>query len=327
MIKSERTEGLISIIVPVYNIESYLDKCIATILNQSYLFFELILINDGSTDDSGKICESWSERDDRIQVIHQKNAGAAAARNAGLERAKGEYLMFVDGDDYISDQLCERLLNELVESKAQCCVCGWNYVDEKGNTSESVVVENIIETTGIMALHERYLKEYNRFNTVVPWGKMFHWSMWEGLRFENGLYFEDMAVMPKLYWGCERLRCIPYVGYYYLRRIGSASNGIGRDDKRFVDMLKIREEHIEFYKSKDDMELAYALMERLLDLIITYDCRDEIPDDMQRKARESYLRYWKEYGAKRNVSSKMRMKYLIYIMFGKNVYRILAKII
>ena len=101
----ERKNGLISVIVPVYNVESYLEKCIDSIIHQTYKNLEIILVDDGSTDNSGKICDVYKEKDSRIKVIHKQNRGLSSARNCGLEIAKGEYIGFVDGDDYIAEDM------------------------------------------------------------------------------------------------------------------------------------------------------------------------------------------------------------------------------
>ena len=321
MVNSTRENDLISIIVPVYNIEPYLEKCIASIIAQTYYNFELILVNDGSTDASGMICDKWVEKDSRIVVFHQCNAGAAAARNTGLDVARGEYIMFVDGDDTVSPILCEKLLNALKVTKSQCAVCGW--ADIKGNDCLGAIhVESMdVSASGREALKEQYVSGLNRFNLVVPWGKLFFWEVWEHLRFTNGLYYEDMDIMPYLYWECSKIVCIPVVGYYYLWRSGSASKGIGQDDKRFRDSLYIREKHIAFYKKKNDLELVCALAERLLDLIITSDCRDWIPINEKGKIKKTYHLHWKELRKNKQLPFRTWLRYSVYDICGKYVYQ------
>lgn len=123
----------LSIIVPVYNVEKYLSKCIDSILNQTFEDFELILIDDGSPDECGKICDNYANKDRRIIVIHQKNAGVSAARNAGLDIAKGEYIGFIDSDDYIDKTMYEKLINAIESFNVDMAICGYDYINEAGN--------------------------------------------------------------------------------------------------------------------------------------------------------------------------------------------------
>lgn len=121
----------VSVIVPVYNAESYLQRCIDSILNQTYTEFEIILINDGSKDNSGKICDEYAQKDTRIKVIHQKNSGVSKSRNVGLQAASGDYILFVDSDDYISPDMIEKLVQKAVVNKSDIVMC--NYCIDKGD--------------------------------------------------------------------------------------------------------------------------------------------------------------------------------------------------
>ena len=120
----------ISVIVPVYNVEVYLDKCVKSIVNQSYRDLEIILVDDGSLDRSSELCDMWAQKDRRIRVIHQKNKGLSGARNAGLHIAKGDYLGFVDSDDYIALTMFEQMISAIQESNAELCICGVQWVNE-----------------------------------------------------------------------------------------------------------------------------------------------------------------------------------------------------
>ena len=136
-------EDLITIIVPIYNVEKYLRECIESICRQTYRNIEIILINDGSNDNSAKICDEYKEKDSRIKVIHKENGGVSSARNKGLEIAKGAYITFVDGDDYIDEKYCEKLLKNLKENNVECVLCGFNRIYEK--TAEVVTKgENLL---------------------------------------------------------------------------------------------------------------------------------------------------------------------------------------
>lgn len=130
------TEPVISVIVPVYKTEKYLDKCVQSIVDQTYTKLEIILVNDGSPDHCPEMCDRWVGKDSRIKVIHKKNGGVASARNAGLEQASGEYIAFVDSDDYLEPDIYERLLLAMVENGADISVCGYQVNDENRGSDE-----------------------------------------------------------------------------------------------------------------------------------------------------------------------------------------------
>ena len=137
---------LISIIIPVYNVEKYLDKCINSVLMQTYKNIEILLINDGSTDSSGQICESYAKKDSRIKVIHKENGGLSDARNVGIEHSTGSYIMFVDSDDYIDCNMASVLYNLLNSTNSDMAICNCTKVDEEYNmlTTPSSVTDEII---------------------------------------------------------------------------------------------------------------------------------------------------------------------------------------
>lgn len=321
----KRKNGLISIIVPIYNVEKYLEKCIVSILKQTYENFEVILVNDGSSDGSGVICDDYKERDSRITVIHQRNRGVSVARNVGISVSQGQYLMFVDGDDYLSSELCEKMIKKMEHSNAQCCVCGWEDVDIDGCVLKSYVNGGCSETIGIEALKDLYVRGNNAFNTVVCWGKLFHWSIWEELRFTEGIYYEDLDVMPKLYLNCKTIVSIPYIGYHYLQRIGSLAHGVGTDDKRYRDSYNIRLKHISFYETHNEERLAYVNICNLLDLIITSDMMSWIPIEEKKQTKKSYYKYLFKYLSKTRID-KVRFRYVSYGIFGKQGYHLIKKI-
>ena len=136
---TDNTE-LISVIVPVYKVENYIKECIESIINQTYTNLEIILVDDGSPDNSGKICDEYAKRDKRIKVIHKQNGGVSLARNTGLDNSNGEYVTFIDADDYVSSEYCEKLLYTLKKENADCVACGYNRI--YGNTIEKVVRED-----------------------------------------------------------------------------------------------------------------------------------------------------------------------------------------
>lgn len=323
--KSIRQKGLISIIIPVYNAKLYIDRCVKSICNQTYSKIEIILVDDGSTDGSSDICDQIGKKDRRIKVIHCKNGGAAIARNHGLDLAQGEYIMFVDSDDYIDLQLCQILMYNLEKYHSECCICGYQIIEENKD-GKCICSNNTVVFSGREGIRKRYIEGKDYVNIINPWGKLYHWRMWEKLRFTSGMYYEDLDIMPYLYLNCEKIVCIPDIGYYYVQRIGSSSNGINSDDKRYIDSLIIRKKHISFFKENNEMDLAYCIMEKTIELIITSDCRNWIPASYKKESRQLFQLYVKQLVTKRKITVKNKIRCFVYWYLGKRIYNICVTI-
>lgn len=137
---------MISTIIPVYNVDNYLPKCVDSIINQTYKNLEIILVDDGSLDRCPDICDEYAKKDKRIIVIHKKNGGLSDARNAGLEIAKGEYISFIDSDDYINEHMYEDMLSAIENVDADLCICGYDRVNDDGEIRSSAYFKNAIQT-------------------------------------------------------------------------------------------------------------------------------------------------------------------------------------
>lgn len=210
---------IISIIIPVYNVEEFISKCIESILSQTFKNFELILVNDGSTDRCGEICDEYARKDKRIHVIHKANGGQSTARNVALDIAKGKYIGFVDGDDYIASDMYEQLYDAMVSYDADISVCGrYNVSNNKITpffTMDTSLVMNSKETI-------RRLLVYDNIDSS-PCDKLFSSVLFDNIRFPSGYICEDVAVVYKL---IEEASKIVHTGkplYYYLQRQGSTS--------------------------------------------------------------------------------------------------------
>jgi len=312
--------ALISVIIPVYNVCGFLDRCLETIIDQSYTDLEILLVDDGSTDGSGELCDEWAARDERIRVIHKPNGGAADARNVGIEAATGEYLMFVDADDYAKLDLCEKLYAAIQDYNVACAVIGFSMVDEHNKQGDTVCVSQLLLKSGIEMIRERYLRNNPAAHIVEPWGKLFHRSMWQNVRFTKGMYYEDMEVMPRLYYRCPKIAVIPGVGYYYFQRGDSASHSGGTDHKRVTDSVLIRRNHMRFYEEIGEKELAVEIAERLLDLIITSDCNGWIPKEEAENCKEAFCEGRRLIRRCGRADIKARIRYGIYSVFGAKGY-------
>lgn len=161
---------LISVIIPVYNAEKYLRRCLDSVVAQTYRNLEIICVDDGSVDESGKICDQYAVRDARIKVIHQENQGLSAARNKGLDAAEGEYIAFVDSDDYILEDMFERLYIALTRFNTMYVICGFNAVDPDGKILDAHAVDEVQKYTGEEALYRHYFHPNGAENYVTAWG-------------------------------------------------------------------------------------------------------------------------------------------------------------
>lgn len=213
------TKSLISIIVPVYNVEKYLKRCTQSILNQTYKSLELILINDGSTDSCPQICDELAEQDSRIRVIHQKNAGLAAARNAGIEAALGEYIGFVDSDDYVSKDMYQELLTALEENDADMSVCNFKYVGEREtdfyDNTNLPIQDDVL--TGMEVITKKLESDKNWY-WVIACNKLYKRRLYSDIRYPVGKLHEDEFVIHKLLLKCDIVAAVSKMLYFYLQR-------------------------------------------------------------------------------------------------------------
>lgn len=230
---------LVTVMVPVYNVERYLERCLDSIVNQTYRNLEIVLVNDGSTDRSEEICRQYMERDSRIYLYSQKNQGVAAARNTCLDHAHGEYLAFVDSDDYISLSCIEILLNALFEKDVSMSVCDYDCLGEEDggmgtlHSGDQIAVKlmDLDDIHKVLSSKRRHM----RFETV--WGKLYQRKIFDGIRFPVGKVGEDLFVCPKIYCRVERIGCVDLKLYHYVQSQDSATrkNNIGRPYLDFVE--------------------------------------------------------------------------------------------
>lgn len=210
---------LISIIVPVYKVEKYLDKCVESIVEQTYKNLEIILVDDGSPDNCPAMCDRWAEKDSRIKVIHKENGGLSSARNAGLDACTGEYIYFLDSDDYIADNCIETLFNAVVSDGSDMCVGNIMLVDEFGNFMDSYICpeqkvltpENIFSTYG------------NKSSAlfVVSCGKLYKAKLFSAIRFPERKLHEDEFTFYKVIGICKTISIVPGKLYFYVQHSDS----------------------------------------------------------------------------------------------------------
>lgn len=234
---------LISIVIPVYNLEAYLQNCIESVIAQTYNNLEIILIDDGSTDGSIQICRKYEKSDQRIRVIRrEKNAGAGAARNAGIDIAKGAYIMFVDGDDFIAGNCIEEMYSLLRKGNGDISVCCGKRVYDVGRIKD--VEENSLGNYECMTARQALEHLcYQRKITPGPWGKLFKMELFNDIRFPDTGY-EDLAIIYRLLDLAKVIVFSPVEKYYYLQRRNNTT--LGKFNRKKLDRVSVAEQMMEF---------------------------------------------------------------------------------
>lgn len=240
--EKERTriaDELISVVVPVYNVEKYLERCVDSIIKQTYKNLDIILVDDGSPDNSGKICDNYKEKYTNIRVIHQKNQGLSVARNNGLAVAKGSYITFVDSDDWIAPDMVSVMYKNLKKSYADISVIGFYNVYEDRKMVKNTIGNKTQIMTSMEAL-ECFL--FNGYITPCVWGKLYKIDIWSGVKCPPGKLFEDQYTTYKLLDKANKIVFNPYPYYYYLKRNGSIGHS-GFSEKTYELYEGIQEEY------------------------------------------------------------------------------------
>lgn len=296
----------VSVIVPVYNGEKFIEECIKNVLNQTLEEFELIIINDGSTDNTLDICKRNSEIDKKIRIINQENKGVSSARNKGIEQSNGEYICFVDCDDKIEDNYLEELYNTCEENNVKISCCTIESIDNKGNIISSRFMEDGYYKK-IDALDELF--KFRGLNWG-PCGKLFHKSLIKGnLKFPNLHVYEDLSFVYKAIYSSEGIYFTNKCKYYYIHR-----QNVGAMDKFIkyptTDVITISYEILEFIK-KQSLPIWDTSFYGVISQVIMYindinkiDCKWE---------KEESKNYIKE-------TRKLLGKYRIDLLRNKTIY-------
>ena len=209
---------MISVIVPMYNAEEYIDACVESILAQTYKNFELIIIDDGSTDRSSLMIDSYTYNDERVRIVHRENEGAAAARNIGLKYAKGDYICFIDADDTVHNTYLSYLAELITEYNADIAISSYRNVFSPACLEDEPEESDRRAMTGKEALADLL---YQRHFMSVPWGSLSKKSLWEHVSFPEGTKAEDMGTIYKLYAAAKKVAYGDKALYNYFQRSGN----------------------------------------------------------------------------------------------------------
>lgn len=291
------SEPLVSIIVPCYKVEKYLHTCIESILHQSYTNWELILVDDGSPDRCGEICDEYAKIDDRIKVIHKKNGGVSSARNAGLDITSGEYVSFLDSDDFWHFDYLKILMNYIITEDAEIAQCGFVRGDEitfpSFNQKES---------------YQTY-DNHNIFTLgaakIIMWGKVYKVDLFNNIRMPVGVINEDDWTTWKLYYRAKKIVITNRPLYYYTYNANSIM-GISKKkpDLRYFGAY---EERINYFRKSGEQDLEkVSHMQFCKSLMLLY-ANDMLGNEQRDEIRERFRESWKEIKYSSVVSFKLKL--------------------
>ena len=233
---------LISVIVPIYNVELYLEKCIVSIINQTYKNLEIILVNDGSPDNCPQICEEYAKKDSRIKVIHKKNGGLSDARNYGIDIANGKYLCFIDSDDYIADQMIEKLYQNLKKNKSDISICNFYETYSNDYLKFYPFPEKKLKISG----NAKFYNIYNKYflSTIAAWGKLYKKEIFNNIKYPLGKIHEDEAIITEVLKNAKVISYFDEPLYYYVQREKSITKIF---DLKRLDIIEVHEKRLEFF--------------------------------------------------------------------------------
>ena len=250
----------ISVIIPVYRVERYLDACVSSVLAQTFGDFEIILVDDGSPDGCPALCDAWARKDPRIRVIHRENGGLSAARNTGIEAAKGQFLTFVDSDDLLEPDTLRRAWEAQRQYSADLVVYNLVYVDENNRPLASpdftVFRDEVLDEAEVWRRY--FALEERKLYYVAAWNKLYRAELFRELRYAEGKRYEDQFLMPQLLAQCGRIACLAYPGYRYVQRGGSImAQGSSRN---YLDRSEFLLEWCDYFAGKGDLLRAEGLL-------------------------------------------------------------------
>lgn len=302
---------MISVIVPVYGVEKYLDDCITSIIEQTYKDIEIILVDDGSVDNSGAICDKYAACDDRIIVIHKENGGVGSARNTGLNIAKGEYIAFMDGDDIYPPDALEYLYKAIVQSDCLFAI-GREHVFEDGtgiNPDAEPLEERIISEYEFWQLRDKNMR------CVCPTTKLYSRKILENVRFGRFKNHEDQAVLWEIVSQCDKIFYSNKIVYYYRKHEGSATTSAYGIKNMALSEALLGE--IEYFKRKGYTDLAlYSFGKGTRTLIEGCEILSLKNDEVRWYVYDQYIKYKEiaRYLIKRQRGFKVKLRLLLFCM-------------
>lgn len=309
---------LVSVIVPVYNVEKYLDKCVKSILDQSYPYFELLLVDDGSGDSSGALCDAYEGTDPRIRVFHKENGGLSDARNYGIERAEGSYLTFIDSDDFIGKDYLKILVEMVLEYQVSLASLSRQLVfgeyadrthtkeDRRDCVAPKEALRRMCIASGIL---------------VSAWGKLYRKDLFETARFPKGMLYEDLWTIPYIVAGCDRIACSTSEQYFYVQRKNSIIHSrVTQRHLQWFDGIEklirfVDEEYPDIHDAVIAMYVKYSFFYIVQQMVYDPDYAVQA-----RKVRKRCRKRWMEGLGSSYLEKKTKLKVLL-MFINVRLYR------
>lgn len=318
--------GKISIVVPVYNVEKYLKRCVESILQQDYENWELILIDDGSSDGTGVMCDQYSAHDSRIQVLHTENKGVSSARNTGKNLVKGDYILFVDSDDWLENDMLSRLVKAIIKNKSEIAICDVYYVtvDESGNENK-VARNKWVRYKSECNINGKEIYRAFFINSGTLWNKLIKTEIVKNVNFDVTLrYGEDTDYLLKLMPKVDVVTVVPYCGYnYYINRVGNVVSSL---DRRSMELMELGKK---IYKELAAQNMGAIGVYRIF-AVVTQTLQKIPNEDKYNKIYEQYYRAAKKalrvpavrdiirFLMDNRIEKKIRLEYCIKLLFPRH---------
>lgn len=317
-------EELISVVVPIYKVEKFLPTCIESLIKQSYKNMELILVDDGSPDLCPQICDKYKQLDSRIKVIHKTNGGLSDARNAGIEIAQGEWITFVDSDDYVGDDFLKTLYIMARKSNADISICDYESVLDDG--AEERKYTYVVEYNNVECLKKTYIPEVHGME-FTAWGKLYRIGLFRdlGIRYPVGKIHEDTFTTYKLLYEANRIVFFDAIEYFYRRREESIMTS-AFNKKRLVTLDATREACRFFERKKESELLELAINMHLRNYVCIYNDlyknRNNINNytAVKRNVLKNYREDFQYYIKKSNFKVRKKIFYTMFYILPADFY-------
>jgi glycosyltransferase involved in cell wall biosynthesis len=297
---------LVSVIIPIYKVEQYLQECVDSVIAQTYTNLEIILVDDGSPDKCPEICDEYAKQDNRIKVIHKTNGGLSDARNAGIEIAKGEYMSFVDSDDVIHNQMIEVLMKPILEDKGlKMSACQFLKFDDGKEFDKNQEIKQV----EIIDFREYFTKRI----WTTAWGKVYEKSLFETIQYPVGRLHEDEFTTYKICYEAKKVAYTESQLLFYRQREGSIMNAISV--KRITDTYDALKERVDFFLAKKEKELYAKYLFHFAGVYYLFYNTDRNHDDVN-----SVLKQWKKdfsLYSKKNFTLKQKINFFLFKNFPR----------
>lgn len=303
---------LVSVIIPVYKVEKYLNRCIESVVKQTYENLEIILVDDGSPDRCPQMCEEWKQKDSRIKVIHKKNGGLSDARNVGLESMTGRYVTFIDSDDYVHPQFIECLYSSIYNYDADIVACEYQEVN-----ADAVVKE--MEVIDCKKIQLKQLNEITHVTIAINvWNKMYKKELFDIIRFPVGKIHEDVGIWWELMFYAKKIIAIPQKLYFYCENPDSIMRKeYGMKHMDLVDVFLIQ-----YYKFRERKENDYAnqILLTCLDIYPSLYHRIKNGSNLTKEQKKEFCKNYREKILVAHHDAKIKYKRLVkHIIYSRNL--------